>query len=57
MYFLRFALRHVSFLRKGKGKSDAFSRFTDEHDLYRLLAERESSGTYLRRGVMVSLIL
>src|ERR1700742_1156938 len=35
------------FLCKGQGKSEASSRFTDEHDLYRLLAEREPSGTYL----------
>ncbi|WP_193101076.1 glycosyl hydrolase 108 family protein [Burkholderia sp. Z1] len=35
------------FLRKGQGKSEASTRFTNEHDIYRLLAERESSGTYL----------
>ncbi|EDT43675.1 hypothetical protein [Burkholderia ambifaria] len=35
------------FLRKGNGASDASTRFTDEHDIYRLLAEREPSGTYL----------
>src|ERR1700722_7714057 len=35
------------FLRKGQGKSDASAKFTDEHDVYRLLAEREPSGSYL----------
>ncbi|RBJ76614.1 glycoside hydrolase family 19 protein, partial [Pseudomonas sp. MWU12-2534b] len=35
------------FLRKGQGQSEVSSRFTNEHDIYRLLAERESSGTYL----------
>jgi predicted chitinase len=35
------------FLRKGQGKSEASARFTDEHDIYRLLAEREPSGSYL----------
>jgi hypothetical protein len=35
------------FLRKGQGKSETSSRFTDEHDIYRLLAEREPSGSYL----------
>ncbi|MDR6497492.1 putative chitinase [Burkholderia ambifaria] len=35
------------FLRKGQGQSDASTRFTNEHDIYRLLAEREPSGTYL----------
>ncbi|CAN0626535.1 protein of unknown function [Burkholderia multivorans] len=35
------------FLRKGQGKSGASSRFTDEHELHRLLAEREPSGAYL----------
>ncbi|WP_175909519.1 glycoside hydrolase family 19 protein [Burkholderia metallica] len=35
------------FLRKGQGQSEASTRFTNEHDIYRLLAERESSGTYL----------
>jgi len=35
------------FLRKGQGKSDASTKFTDEHDIYRLLAEREPSGSYL----------
>ncbi|QFS40021.1 glycoside hydrolase family 19 protein [Burkholderia cepacia] len=35
------------FLRKGQGESEASTRFTNEHDIYRLLAERESSGTYL----------
>ncbi|MGF6598146.1 hypothetical protein P3T23_002863 [Paraburkholderia sp. GAS448] len=33
------------FLRKGSGTASA--QFTDEHDLYRLLAERESGGSYL----------
>ena len=45
------ALKKLSFafpfLRKGNGVSDASTRFTDEHDIYRLLAEREPSGTYL----------
>ncbi|WP_081103901.1 glycoside hydrolase family 108 protein [Burkholderia anthina] len=45
------ALKKLSFafpfLRKGNGASDASTRFTDEHDIYRLLAEREPSGTYL----------
>ncbi len=35
------------FLRKGQGKSEASSRFTDEHEIHRLLAEREPSGAYL----------
>ncbi|WP_306716769.1 glycoside hydrolase family 19 protein [Burkholderia dolosa] len=35
------------FLRKGRGKSEAAAQFTDEHEIYRLLAEREQSGTYL----------
>ncbi|HDR9046113.1 TPA: glycoside hydrolase family 19 protein [Burkholderia vietnamiensis] len=35
------------FLRKGQGKSEAAAQFTDEHEIYRLLAEREQSGTYL----------
>ncbi|WP_249173257.1 hypothetical protein [Burkholderia dolosa] len=35
------------FLRKGRGKSDASAQFTDEHEIYRLLAEREPSGAYL----------
>ncbi|SFW61357.1 glycoside hydrolase family 19 protein [Burkholderia sp. NFACC33-1] len=35
------------FLRKGQGQSEASTRFTNEHDIYRLLAEREPSGTYL----------
>ncbi|WP_196755071.1 glycoside hydrolase family 108 protein [Burkholderia anthina] len=45
------ALKKLSFafpfFRKGNGVSDASTRFTDEHDIYRLLAEREPSGTYL----------
>ncbi|WP_431823258.1 hypothetical protein [Burkholderia sp. F1] len=44
-------LMHVSFafpfLRKGQRKSETSTRFTDEHDIYRLLAEREPSGSYL----------
>ncbi|HGL4262365.1 TPA: glycoside hydrolase family 19 protein, partial [Burkholderia dolosa] len=41
------------FLRKGRGKSDASAQFTDEHEIYRLLAEREPSGAYLvsRKGM------
>ncbi|UVE67612.1 glycoside hydrolase family 19 protein [Burkholderia pyrrocinia] len=35
------------FLRKGQGQSEASTRFTNEHDIYRLLAESEPSGTYL----------
>ncbi|MDN7424699.1 hypothetical protein [Burkholderia dolosa] len=35
------------FLRKGRGKSEAAAQFTDEHEIYRLLAEREPSGAYL----------
>ncbi|GAB7525883.1 hypothetical protein [Paraburkholderia sp. 2C] len=31
------------FLRKGQGKSDKSSPFTDEHELHRLLAGREPS--------------
>ncbi|WP_409364280.1 hypothetical protein [Burkholderia sp. Bp9143] len=41
------------FLRKGQGQSEASARFTDEHEIYRLLAEREPSGAYLvsRKGM------
>ncbi|MDR8729184.1 glycoside hydrolase family 19 protein [Burkholderia pseudomultivorans] len=41
------------FLRKGRGKSEASAQFTDEHEIYRLLAEREQSGAYLvsRKGM------
>ncbi|VWC14317.1 glycoside hydrolase family 19 protein [Burkholderia lata] len=41
------------FLRKGTGKNEASAQFTDEHEIYRLLAEREPSGTYLvsRKGM------
>ncbi|MCA8389071.1 hypothetical protein [Burkholderia multivorans] len=41
------------FLRKGRGKSEASAQFTDEHEIYRLLAEREPSGAYLvsRKGM------
>jgi predicted chitinase len=35
------------FLRKGEGKSGKSSPFTDEHEIHRLLAEREPSGSYL----------
>ncbi|WP_231616444.1 MULTISPECIES: hypothetical protein [Burkholderia] len=35
------------FLRKGRSQTEASAQFTDEHEIYRLLAERESSGTYL----------
>ena len=41
------------FLRKGRNNSEASAQFTDEHEIYRLLAERESSGAYLvsRKGM------
>jgi hypothetical protein len=41
------------FLRKGRGQSEASARFTDEHEIYALLAEREPTGTYLvsRKGL------
>ncbi|RQR49646.1 glycoside hydrolase family 19 protein [Burkholderia sp. Bp9126] len=41
------------FLRKGRGQSEASAQFTDEHEIYRLLAEREPSGAYLvsRKGM------
>ncbi|WP_233411623.1 glycoside hydrolase family 19 protein [Paraburkholderia kururiensis] len=41
------------FRRKGRGKSEASTQFTDEHEIYRLLAERETSGAYLvsRKGM------
>ncbi|MGF6853906.1 glycoside hydrolase family 19 protein [Paraburkholderia sp. CI3] len=41
------------FLRKGRGQSGASAQFTDEHEIYRLLAEREPSGAYLvsRKGM------
>ncbi|NTZ04623.1 glycoside hydrolase family 19 protein [Burkholderia metallica] len=41
------------FLRKGRGESKASAQFTDEHEIYRLLAEREPSGAYLvsRKGM------
>ncbi|WP_063909659.1 glycoside hydrolase family 19 protein [Burkholderia ubonensis] len=41
------------FLRKEQSKSGKSSRFTDEHEIYRLLAEREPTGTYLvsRKGM------
>ncbi|MGN6085039.1 glycoside hydrolase family 19 protein [Trinickia sp.] len=35
------------FLRNGRGKAGGSSRFTDEHEIYRLLATREPSGSYL----------
>ena len=35
------------FRRKGRGQFDASAQFTDEHEIYRLLAEREPSGAYL----------
>ena len=35
------------FLRRAQGESGALSQFTDEHDIYRLLAEREQGGEYL----------
>ncbi|MBR7964669.1 hypothetical protein KDW41_30320, partial [Burkholderia vietnamiensis] len=41
------------FLRKGRGQSEASAQFTDEHEIYRLLAKREQSGAYLvsRKGM------
>ncbi|MDN8010198.1 glycoside hydrolase family 19 protein [Burkholderia multivorans] len=41
------------FLRKGRSKPGTSLRFTDEHEIYRLLAERQPSGTYLvsRKGM------
>ncbi|WP_236873235.1 hypothetical protein [Burkholderia sp. MSMB0856] len=41
------------FLRKGQGQSKASAQFTDEHEIYRLLAEHEPAGTYLvgRKGM------
>ncbi|MGF6853910.1 glycoside hydrolase family 19 protein [Paraburkholderia sp. CI3] len=41
------------FLCKGRGQSGASAQFTDEHEIYRLLAEREPSGAYLvsRKGM------
>ena len=41
------------FLRKGQGESEASAQFTDEHEIYRLLSEREPSGAYLvsRKGL------
>lgn len=35
------------FARKGQGPSASSAPFTSEHDIYRLLAEREKGGTYL----------
>ncbi|APR39609.1 glycoside hydrolase family 19 protein [Paraburkholderia sp. SOS3] len=34
------------FLRKAEGKAQKASPFTDEHEIHRLLAEREPSGSY-----------
>ena len=41
------------FLRNGRGKAGGSSRITDEHEIYRLLAMREPSGSYLvsRKGM------
>ncbi|WP_345812100.1 glycoside hydrolase family 19 protein [Paraburkholderia sp. PREW-6R] len=41
------------FLRKGRSQSEASARFTDEREIYRLLADREPSGAYLvsRKGM------
>ncbi|MGF6976965.1 hypothetical protein QFZ94_005415 [Paraburkholderia sp. JPY465] len=41
------------FLRKAQGNASASTRFTDEHDIYRLLATNEPSGSYLvsRKGM------
>ncbi|WP_232445074.1 hypothetical protein [Burkholderia ubonensis] len=41
------------FLRKGRGQSEASAQFTDEREIYRLLAKREPSGSYLvsRKGM------
>jgi predicted chitinase len=35
------------FLKKGKDSKDAPVKFTDEHEIYRLLADKEPSGSYL----------
>ncbi|MDN7612970.1 hypothetical protein [Burkholderia cepacia] len=41
------------FLRNGQSKSETSSRFTDEREICRLLAEREPTGAYLvsRKGM------
>ncbi|KVL90914.1 hypothetical protein [Burkholderia stagnalis] len=41
------------FLRKRQGQSEASAQFTDEHEIYRLLAKREPWGSYLvsRKGM------
>ncbi|KWD71578.1 hypothetical protein [Burkholderia ubonensis] len=41
------------FLRKGRGQAEASAQFTDEREIYRLLAKREPSGSYLvsRKGM------
>ncbi|WP_051156512.1 glycoside hydrolase family 19 protein [Herbaspirillum huttiense] len=41
------------FQRKGRGSGEASGQFTDEHEIYRLLASREESGGYLvsRKGM------
>ncbi|KVU66720.1 glycoside hydrolase family 19 protein [Burkholderia ubonensis] len=41
------------FLRKGRGQSEVSAQFTDEREIYRLLAKREPSGSYLvsRKGM------
>ena len=41
------------FQRKAQGSSGGSAPFTDEHDIYRLLAQREPSGSYLvsRKGM------
>ncbi|MCG5074700.1 cell wall hydrolase [Paraburkholderia tagetis] len=41
------------FLRKAQGPAGASAQFTDEHDIYRLLAQSEPSGSYLvsRKGM------
>jgi hypothetical protein len=41
------------FLRKAQGTAGASTQFTDEHEIYRLLAQSEPSGSYLvsRKGM------
>lgn len=41
------------FLRKGRGQSEASAQFSDEHEIYRLLARGEQAGAYLvsRKGM------
>ncbi|MGU7775354.1 glycoside hydrolase family 19 protein [Burkholderia sp. MR1-5-21] len=50
---LKQSLFAFPFLRKGQSKFETSSLFTDEHEIYRLLAEGEPTGTYLvsRKGM------